>query len=457
MTTPHRTTPPPPAAVRGFEFPDVARTRLRSGMSVLHARHGRLPLVTVELVIDAGAAAERPDRGGLAHLVGNALHAGTATRSAERLAWDLETLGVQLEISTSWDALVVKITTPSAKLEPAFAILADIVRNAAFPEGDVQRLREEQLAEILQRLKEPRALASDVALRCLFAPAVPYARPLIGTREMVSAITRDDVVRFHRERFVPAHAALLFVGDLDEATATQLAEQHFGDWGGEAGAITDFEVQPASTESAIYLVDRPGAVQSELRVGLVGVPRDHDDYFPLLVMNTLFGGAFTSRLNLNLREKHGFTYGVRSGFAFRRRPGPFFIQTAVGTEVTAQAVTEILSETRRLREDGITEEELDNARDYLIGVMPLELQTTAQLAATLAEIVIFQLPVDYFRDYRDRIRAVQAADVQRVARAHLRTDEFAVVVVGNAEAVRSDLEALQRGRVVDMAPEPALA
>ncbi len=436
-----------PAAgpVRTFEFPDVTQIVLPNGMRIVHARHGRIPIVSAQVVIDAGAASEPAAKGGLAQLLASALHAGTHTRDGARLAWDLEQLGVQLNTDASWDAVEATISAPAGRIGEALDLLADVVRDAAFPDAEIARLREEQLAEILQRMKEPRALASDVAGRCVYAPAVPYARPLIGTTPSVRDISADDLRAFHRARFSPANSALILVGALSLDEARALGERCFGDWQGARATVPDFDVAPFAAKTTLFLVDRPGAVQSELRVGHVGVPRHHEDYFALLVMNTIFGGAFTSRLNMNLREKHGFTYGARSGYAFRRRPGPFLVQTAVGTDVTVRAVEEILHETERLRDEGVSEEEVANARDYLVGVMPLQMQTTHQLATALADLVIFDLPVDYFRRYRERIAEVTADDVRRAAREHLRPAELAIVVVGDASAVRTGLEALERG------------
>jgi zinc protease len=436
-----------PAAgpVRAFEFPAVSEITLANGMRVLHARHGRLPIVSAHVVIDAGAATEPADKGGLAQLAASALHAGTTTRDGGRIAWELERLGVQLKTSADWDALQASITVPVGRTDRALDLLSDVIRNAAFPETEIERMRAEQLAEILQRLKEPRALASDVAGRCVFARDVPYARPLIGSTTSVSALRADDLRNFHSARFTPRNSAIIIVGDIAAADARALAERCFGDWQGERVAAPEFAVRPRATGTTIFVVDRPGAVQSELRVGHIGVPRGHQDYFTLLVMNTIFGGAFTSRLNMNLRERNGFTYGARSSYAFRRRPGPFLVQTAVGTDVTVRAVEEILRETERLRNEGVRDEEVDNARDYLVGVMPLQMQTTDQLAVALADLFVFELPVDYFANYRARIAAVTTADVRAAARAHLRPDELAIVVVGDARSVRAGLEALGKG------------
>lgn len=436
---------PAPGAPRTFEFPAVHGITLANGMRVVHARHGRIPVVSAQVVIDAGAAVEPATKGGLAQLAASALHAGTTLRDANRLAWDLEQLGVQLETDVTWDAIEATVTPPADRLADALAVLADVVRNAAFPDGEVARLREEQRAEILQRMKEPRALANDVVGRCVFASGVPYARPLIGTAASVGAITAADLRAFHQARFTPAGCTLVLVGALDADQAAALAEQCFGDWQGPRVDAPAFDVRPLSDGPSVHLVERAGAVQSELRIGHVGVPRTHPDYFALQVMNTIFGGAFTSRLNMNLRETHGFTYGVRSTYTFRRQAGPFLVQTAVGTDVTVRAVEEILRESERLRTEGVSEEEVANARDYLVGVLPLQMQTTGQLAGALADLVTYGLPLDYYDHYRARMAAVSADDVRRAARAHLRPDQYAIIVVGDTSAVRDGIEALQHG------------
>jgi zinc protease len=442
MSALDRNIPPPASAIRPFVFPSVNRSTLDNALTVFAARHGRLPVVTALVVVDAGAAREDVLQAGLAYLTANALDTGTATRSGEELAWEFEQIGVELTADATWDAVLVHVTAPTARLEPALALLADVVRNPSFPDAEIDRLRGEQLAEILQRQKEPRALANDMAAHFIFGEDALYGRPLVGTAARVGALTRADVAEFHSEHFVPAKASLVLVGDIDQRRASTLAAQHFGDWRPARESARHAAPLQAKGErgTTVFLVDRPDAVQSEIRVGQIGVSRDHSDYFPLIVMNTVLGGAFTSRLNLNLRERQGFTYGVRSGFAFRRAPGPFVIHTAVATEVTARAVQEILAELELIRNEGATDEEVDNARRYLAGILPLELQTTEQLAGRLADIVIFGLPDDYFASYPAHIAAVSREDVARVAREQLMTDNLSIVIVGNAGAVVDELK-----------------
>lgn len=290
-------------------------------------------------------------------------------------------------------------------------------------------------------------MANDAIARLLYGDDVAYGRHPVGRRSALEPLGREETAAHHARWFRPRHVALVFAGDIDPASVVRLAESHFGDWPDLGPRAELVSTAAAPAPPGIHIVDRPGSVQSEIRVGQVGVDRLHPDYFALRVMNTLFGGAFTSRLNLNLREKNGFTYGVRSGFAFRRTPGPFTIQTAVATDVTARAVEEILAETAKLRADGAGDDETRNARDYLAGVMPLELQTSRQLAARMTELFTYGLPDDHFAGYRDSLSAVTAADVGRVAQEQVTPDSFVIAVVGDAAQIRDPLEALGAGTV----------
>jgi zinc protease len=443
-----RSSPPQPGPVRTFEFPRVERRRLPNGLTVLAARSGGLPLVTVRAVLDAGAAAERPGEEGLAWLTAQALEGGTESRSGDALAWELERLGAELDTRTTWDALHVAFTARRDRLNDALALLADIVRRPAFPAREVERLRDEQLAEMLRRRTEPRGLADDSAAHFIFDEASPYARPLLGIEARVRGFGRDDAAAYHTRRFTPGNSAVVVVGDIDAEAAERHVADAFGDWSAGHEAPPATAARPRASRTAIHIVDREGAVQSELRIGHVGVARHHEDYYTLLVTNAIIGGAFTSRLNLNLREKHGFTYGVRSGFAFRRAAGPFIIQTAVASDVTARAVEEALRELRSVQQDGVTDDEVRAARDFIAGTLPLGMQTTNQLSNLVADLHTFDLPPDYFEHYRAGINAVSRDDVVNAARTHLRPDELAIVVVGDGQAVEAGLRGLGLGEVV---------
>ncbi len=444
--------PPQPGPVRAFAAPPVTRCALSAGPVVLVASQPRLPLVSAVITIDAGLYHEPVAQAGLAWLTGSTLDTGAGDASGDALAWAFERLGADLDVDVTADALLVRMTVPAARLADALALLADVVLRPTFPAAEVDRLREEQLAEILQRAKEPRAHATDVFLRALYG-STPYGRPLAGLAHSVRTLERNAVLKFHAARFAAQRCTIILAGDIDADAAGEVLEPLFTAWPAGPQDGQPDPPAPPSRERAIHLVDRADAVQSEIRVGHIGVERTHADYYPLRVMNTILGGAFTSRLNLNLREKHGFTYGVRSGYACRRAAGPFLIQTGVGTDVTARALEEILREVHALRQDGATEEEVSNARDYLAGIMPLELESTEQLAVRLSDLAIYDLPLDDLARYREAIAAVRVEDVARVARQHLDPSRFVTVIVGNAAAVRDDLVALDAGPVSDGAPD----
>ncbi|MBI4545025.1 MAG: insulinase family protein [Gemmatimonadetes bacterium] len=406
-----------------------------------------MPLVTAEFVLDGGAAAEPAGKAGVARLTAQALETGTRTRTAEQVAWELEHLGVELESRVTWDAALLSITVARERLDPAFALLTELLLEPGFPAPEVERLRQEQIAAILKRGKEPGALANDMALRFIYAPSSRYAQPLLGTRASLEDVGPPDLEAFYRSRYRAGSAALVLAGDIDAAGAERLAARYLGHWSAGPPPALELEVCPATTRTTIFVVDRPGSVQSEIRIGRIGVERRHPDYFTLQVLNALLGGMFTSRLNLCLREKHGITYSARSRFAFRRGAGPFLIDVAVATPSTGLAVREILRELSVLCQETPGELEVAAARDYLAGVFPLELLTAEQMAEHVAELVIFDLPDDYLQHYRAHIAAVQPSEVHRAAAQHLHAPGLAIVIVGDAAAVATGLEELGAGPV----------
>jgi zinc protease len=443
-----RSKEPSPGPIRDYEFPAVSSRSLPNGIRSLVCRAGGIPLITAHIIVDAGAASEPAAKSGVANMTANLLEGGTTTLGGTDLAWRLEELGLELTAWTTWDATHIRVTALTERIQPALELIADIVRNPAFPANEVERIRGEQLAEIMQRSTDPRALADDSAGRFIFTRDSTYSRTVHGSAHTVTGIDRADVIAFHQSRYQPNSVSVLLVGDVGAEPGHAWVAAAFGDWNGKAAAPAPFVGKPAAGKTAIHVIDRPGAVQSELRIGHVGVARTHPDYFPISVLNALLGGAFTSRLNLSLREKHGFTYGVRSAFAMRREPGPFVISTAVGTDVTGRAVEEAFREIRGLLDGGVTDTEVANARDYLAGVFPLQLQSTEELAARISEIVVYGLTDNYFHDYRKHILQVEREDVERCAKAFIHPDHMAVTVVGDAAALQADLEKSGAGDVI---------
>ena len=442
-----RSTPPAAGPIRPFDFPGVSSFTLPNGLAVRVARMPNLPVVSTSLVLEAGESGVAPDQAGLAVLTGDALLAGTTRRSGAQLAEALEGIGAGLGVTTGWDVTTVSLSCLSERLEDAASLMAEVVQEPSFEEVEFARFRQQRLATVDQRRMDPRSLADDSAARLVYADSVPYGRPAGGTKPSIQDVTREDASSYAGGHYRPSGGGLVVVGDVEGDRVRELADRLLGSPGGGAPARPEVVAEPRSRQRTVSVVHRPGAVQSEIRIGHVGQPRSSADYVPLLVLNTVLGGAFTSRLNLNLRERHGFTYGVRSAFAFRRAAGPFSVSTAVATEVTADAVREAMSELVGMVADGPTEEELQAARDYIVGVFPLRLETTSQVASRISELIVHDLPDDYYATYRDQVAAVTREGVREAGRRAIRPEELAVVVVGDAEAVRGPLEELGLGPV----------
>jgi predicted Zn-dependent peptidase len=410
------------------------------------AREG-VPLVSVALVVDAGEVRSAPGEEGIAALTGDALQGGTLRRTGTELAEALERYGSGIRVSTGWDAATLTFTCLADRLEAVLALLAEVVREPSFPPSEVERMRSQRLAGIRQRQMDPAGLADDELDRDVFPETHPFHRPLGGTATSVAALGRDRVAAFAGEAYSGARAGVVMVGDLSRDQVLELASSHFGSWPAGEKAVRELPEAKAKVERAVRIVHRPGAVQSELRIGEPGPPRGHPDEIPLRVANAVLGGAFTSRLNMNLREKHGFTYGVRSAFEARRKGGSFSVGTSVQTEVTAPALAEALAELDRFAAGGPEPDELAKARDYLAGVFPLRMETTAQLAARLAELIIYELPDDHHHRYRDRVRAVDVDTARAALARHLHPEHMSVVIVGDADAVAGPVESLGVGPV----------
>jgi len=406
-----------------------------------------LPVATATVVLRAGETSSPVGRGGLAVLAGDGLAGGTSRLSGRELAKALEDIGASYGAVTGWDSTTVAVSCLAEHMLEAMPLLAEMVRSPAFEPDEFDRFRAQRLATAAQRRMDPGALAADWHARFVFADGGTYARPLGGTEASIGRIGAGRAREFARARYGAGEAALVMVGDLDAGEAMAAAEAEWGDWHGEAEPVPEPEAAPRRRARSAHVVHRPGSVQSRIRVGHMGVPRGVADYFALIVLNLVLGGSFSSRLNLNLRERHGFTYGVRSSFAPRRGPGPFAVSTAVENAVTGAAVGEILGEVEAIVEGGPTPEEVEAATSYLAGVFPLRLETTGQIASRIAEMVVFDLPEDYYRTYRDRVREVTAGQAAEAARRHIRPAELCTVVVGDAEAVVPQLEGLGIGPV----------
>jgi zinc protease len=447
--------PPTLGAPRPLTLPPVTTRTLANGLTVHVVEQRELPIADFVLVVRAGG--ERDPRGkvGLATMMANLLNEGTTTRDALQIADQEAFLGVNLQTSSGWDRSLVTLHTPTAQLDSALALMADVTLRPSFPTKELDRLKKERLTSLLQQRDQPRAMASMAFNALVFGDEHPYGRPLSGTEGSTRALARTDVQRFYQTYFVPNNASLIVVGDVRADDVMQRVERMFGGWKRGTVPAVRFPQPPASATTTLYLVDKPGAPQSSVRIGTVGVARSTEDYFPLLVMNTILGGSFTSRLNQNLRETKGYTYGAGSGFDMRQVAGPFVASAEVTGAKTDSSLVEFFKELRGIR-DTVPTQELGKAKRYLQLQLPAQFETTGGVASQLVPLVLYGLPLDYYNTYAQRLEAVTQADVQRVASKYVDPSKLAVVVVGDRASVEPTVKALNLGPVSvrDMTGKP---
>jgi zinc protease len=433
-------------------LPVPQRFRLDNGLTVLLVEQHGLPVISANLVVLAGSDHNPAERPGLSSFTADMLDEGTVTRSSQQLADEVAMLGASLSAASSTDSSSVSLFTLKHTAEQAFSLFADVALHPAFSPTEIERVRTSRLTELVQQRDNPTMIARSVFNNALYGKSHPYGYTELGTPDAVRAITRADLESFWKAGYQPSNAALIVSGDVTEAQLRALASRHFGAWNGPA--LRPTPMQASQVEAGkVLVVDRPGAPQTALRLGLVAASRSSPDYVPLEVLNGALGGLFSSRINLNLREKHGYTYGASSGFGFRRGPGPFVVQTSVRTDVTAPAVQEIFKEIRGVRDAPIKTAELAMSRDSFARSLPGLFETTAQSAASSAELFVYGLPLDYFNGLPSSIQSVTAADVQRVARRYIDPSRIVVVSVGDRAAFEKGLRALSIGPVEVRMPD----
>jgi zinc protease len=438
---------PKPGLARSYRFPQFKDETLPTGVRLITAPVAKLPLVTVLVLVNAGSTSEPHGKEGVAALTAAALLEGTTRFDGAELAEKFEQLGTSLESGADWDSAFLKITVLSDKVEEATRLLGEAISSPVFPEREIERLKAERLAEILQLETEPRGLADEKFSEFLYDDESRYSRPDEGSTESVSSLTRGDVEQFYRSNYTSGATTVIAAGDISSENAKELVIEAFRKWPSGSSRHQQLSVKARRNRKSTHIVNKPDAPQSELRVGHVGLPRKHPDFFPTLVMNAVLGGLFGSRINLNLREAHGYTYGASSFYDWRRGPGPFVVSTAVESEVTAPALREILMEIDRIRDERISAEELSLARDYLEGVFPIRYETTASIASALATLAIYDLNSDYYDSYRTNIHNVSEDAVLKAAKTHLHPELLQTVIVGDAATIRSSLADPSLGEV----------
>ncbi len=444
---PDRSRPPAPGPVPVLTLPPVQKHTLSNGLPVWIVEMPKVPVVQINLIVRAGAAADPAGTYGLASFTAAMLDEGAGSRNALELADAIEYLGITISTGSSWDASTVGLFTPVSKLDEALPVMGDVALRPSFSDAEVERLRQERLTSLLQQRDNASTLASAGFSRLVFGPRHRYGALAMGNSASNGEMTTKEIRAFHAQYYQPRTAHLLVAGDVTPATILPKLEKTFGGWtNGAAPAAPALGDTTQHAAKQIYLIDRPGAAQSQIRIGWIGVARHTPDYHVLEVLNTVLGGSFTSRLNQNLRERNGYSYGAGSTFDMRSTPGPFFASSGVQTDKTVESLREFFIELNAIRQP-IPADELQRAKNYLALGFPAGFETTGSVASQLGELVIHGLSESLFNEYAGKIQAVTAADVQRAANQYIQPDRFAVIVVGDLSKIEQPIRAANLGPV----------
>jgi zinc protease len=425
----------------------IQKRQLSNGLPVWLVELHEVPVAQINLVILRGSADDPVGKYGVATLTAAMLQEGAGSRSSLELADAVDFLGADLSSTAGFDSSAVRLHVPVAKLADALPLMADVALRPTFPADELERLRQERLTAILQARDNPATITATAFPRVIYGPAHRYGTAANGTAATMKALTTADLRAFYTAAYQPANSSLLVVGDVTMEKLLPLLESSFGGWKaqGAASAAATLPAPPAEpTTRTIYLIDKPGAPQSQVRIGWIGVPRSTPDYFPLQVMNTILGGSFASRLNMNLREKNGYTYGASSGFDMRTSAGPFVATAGVQTDKTAEALKEFFNELTGILQT-VPPEELARAKNYISLRFPAGFETTLDISRRLEDAIVYHLPDDYFAKYVGNIEAVTAADVQRVAQKYVHPTRAVVVVTGDRKVIEPGIAALKLG------------
>jgi zinc protease len=435
---------PGPAVAARVQTPQAFA--LANGLTIVLSEQTNLPIVSMSLVVKTGSDANPPTKPGLANFTVAMLNQGTATRSALQLADDAAQIGTSISTTSSMDSSRVSISALQKNAAAAMTLLADVALRPSLPADEIERQRGQRLSQLVARRGDPNAVANLVMFGALYGSKHPYGFTELGTEAGVTGMTRDDMTAFWKQNFVPNNAALVVAGAINAADLRRMAESAFGGWA--AGTPAKPARAAAETTSArLVLVDVPAAPQTQLRAIAMGAPRSTPDYPSLSVMDGILGGLFTSRINLNLREDKGYTYGASSVFLYRKAPGPFFVASPVRTDVTAASVQEIFKELARMQNEPVTAAELELGRDALVRSLPGAFETTQSTVGTNANLYVYDLGMDYYTTYPQQIGSVTTTSIQDVARRYLLANRFVVVAVGDRAKIEPQLRKLNLGAV----------
>ena len=429
--------PPRPLAERSVKFPPYAVKTLANGLQVIAVSHHEQPAVSLRLLVRAGAAQDPDDKPGVAALLASLLDQGTTTRSAEQIANSIDSIGGALGTGAGTDLSFVNAIVMKDSLNFGLDLVADIAQHPAFAADEIERQRQQSLSGMRVSYEDPEFLANVVFDRLVYGQH-PYGRPQNGSPETLTALTRDDLVAFHRRWFGANNAILAIVGDVTAEEAFAGAERAFGKWS-QINVQVAKPADPPPPARRVVVIDKPGAVQTEIRVGNIGIPRKSDDFMALDLAAKVLGGEGANRLHRVLRSERGLTYGAEADFNALKQSGDIVAKTNTRSETTGETLRLMVDEVWRLLRDRVGERELQGAQEYLTGSFPLTIETPSQIALQILNAVFFGLDMNELQTYRERVSAVTVEDVQRVARNYLHPDRLTIVLVGDASAFTKQL------------------
>lgn len=429
---------PAPLQSKPLNIPKPYETTLANGLQVVIVEEPRLPLVSYRLAFRTGSASDPADLPGLSSLVADLLNEGTETRTSKQIADEVARLGANLTAGVNSDYTTVAASALTVYGDQILDLLADIALRPSYPANELELSRQNRKQGLIAQRAQPSFLANERLARVLYGQH-PYAT-ISATPESLDAITREKLLSFHRAMLIPNNAVLVVVGDVKRDEVLKRVNDLFGKWAKGQVAAENFPAPPARNARAIYVVDRPGSAQSNIVIANTAINRTSPDYFPMLVMHTVLGANASSRLFMNLREAKGYTYGAYSNLDTRHLVGTFRATAEVRTPVTGDSLKEFFYELNRIRTEPVSEKEIKDAKSYLTGVFPIRIETQEGLIDQFVQIKMYGLPADYLQTYRDRVNAVTAADIQRVANQNVTPDKVAIVIVGDAAAIADQIK-----------------
>jgi zinc protease len=440
--------PPKPGPLRPYAVPKVQTFTLGNGLRVLLVERHSLPIVSARFIVDAGAMREPAEKNGLAVMTGNILSEGAKGLTGAQVAEKMADLGASFSTLGDNGSAYVAVTSLSNVFPQALSLAVAALTEPTMSQSDFDRLKASTIAAYQRRQSTVEGIGSRVFNMAIFDPATPYSRPSAGTAASLAGLTRDDVVAWHKAMYSPKNTTLILIGDITAASARSILESAIGSWNTSAPALSPFagKALPATTNRVI-LVDRPGSVQSAIFVGQAGPGYESTDIFPLLAASQVLGGGFGSRINMNLREKHGWSYGAFSTYGPLKGTGSFYLSSTVRTNATDSALAESVREFKRLATEAVPATELTDQVGNVVASFPSSVQTVQGLMGRLTNVVVYGLPLDYYSTYRERLASVTPADVGRIGSTYLKPDALTIVAVGDLKTIEAPIRALNLGTV----------